>query len=621
MFGKKTATLLIILTSIAITAYASNHLKIPATSAQENLTPWVTMYMEPSNITDLNISETFDMLIKIKNFTDLYSWQCGIEWDPSILEVTNVIFGKALWSESVFAVLAPTRSTNPMPGTIDNVAGQIYPPYAEALTGTGGVTGASPDTGYNIMKVTFRVKSYAPEGTEIRFNVSDPYGPVSCWAQYPNVSTLLTPTFANAMVYTVAPVLPKSPIANFTWTPTNPIIYRNVTFDASNSLPGFDGTNNRPITEYRWDFNGDLTFELNTTEPTATHSFDETGDHDVTLEVYAPGNYPPDVPDTNRTTKTITVIPPPPTPVSPTLVYIDKPTINATTLGETVEVTVKIQDFIQLYVWQVGVKWDPAILNCTDAIAGPDLTTSVFKVLAPGRYTLYVSPIINNTAGKIEPAAESLTTPGEGVTGQAGVSYDLMKLTFKVIGTGVTDLHLYEVATHYYPPVDGFPWEGQTLIIDTYTVRVTEGDFTLQILTNSTGLYSDIYGYEFCGPPSNTITFTILARSYKAQFANTTSGFTNITIPKALMWVNDLSEWNVLVNGQSVQVTVSENSTHYSLYFTYDHRTDGDPEQPYPHEIIIHSTYAIPEYPNILLLMFLLAIMSTALLLKKRLTK
>jgi len=572
-----------------------------------------TMAIRPSKSTGLEILEEFYVDITFRDFTDLYGWQVGIQWDPSKLECTDVLYGKAAWPESIFAVLAPARTTLPMTGTIDNAAGQIYPPYAESLTGTGGVTG-TPGTEYKLMRVFFKVKGFAPEGTTISFIVSDPYGPVSCWSKWPNVAELLTPAFENATIYTVAPAVPESPVANFTWSPINPIVFHNVTFDASVSTPGFDGTAICPITEYRWDFDGDGTFELNTTDPVVIHKFDWYGDYDVTLEVYAPGNYPPDVPDTDRITKTVTVSPPPPTPVSPTTVYIDQPVINATTIGQTITVTVKIKDFIQLWGWQLGVKWDPTILNCTSVTAGQELSTSVFKVLAPGRFTIYIPATINQTGGYIIPAAECLTYPGEGVTGEAGVSYDLMKLTFEVKGTGVTNLHLYEVATTYYPPISGTPPEGQTIIIDTYTVRTNMGDFTIYILTNSTGLYSDIYGHTF-SMDTKELHFIILARSYKIQSAETSYGFANVTIPKALVTVTSLDEWVVFVNGEAVAVTPSQNATHYFLYFTYPHRTDGDPTSPYPHEIII-----VPEYLNPMLAVLVLTAFAT-LLIKKQLYK
>jgi PKD repeat protein len=163
------------------------------------------------------------------------------------------------------------------------------------------------------MRVTFKVKGFAPEGTTISFIVSDPYGPVSCWAKWPDVSTLLTPAFESATIYTKAPPTPFGPTATFTYTPTYIEVGTSVWFDASGSRPGFDGTATCPITEYRWDFDGDLEWDVVGGPDTAkivTHAYDEAGDYNVTLEVYAPGNYPQGVPDTDRITKTITVFAP-----------------------------------------------------------------------------------------------------------------------------------------------------------------------------------------------------------------------------------------------------------------------------------------------------------------------
>jgi len=270
-----------------------------------------TMYLTATKTTGLTIGEKFYVEVLIKDFTDLYGWQVGLLFDKNVLEVDTtdpsggVQYGKLSWSESIFAVLAPSRSTNPMAGTIDNANGQIYPPYAEALTGSGGVTGTA-GTGYKLMKVAFKVKGYAPTGTTISFYESDPFGIVSAWTQWPNVGDLLAPAYESLTVYTEAPPAPHGPTAKFSWLPLFPTEGATVNFDASASTPGFDGTNICPITQYRWDWNGDLVFDDTTASPTITHVFATAGDYPVTLEVYAPGA----TPDTDRITKTVKVLPP-----------------------------------------------------------------------------------------------------------------------------------------------------------------------------------------------------------------------------------------------------------------------------------------------------------------------
>jgi hypothetical protein len=79
--------------------------------------------------------------------------------------------------------------------------------------------------------------------------------------------------------------IPHSPIANFTESSETPRVYEPVYFDASPSLPGFDGDDECPITEYRWDF-GDGTTGAG---KTIKHVYYKPGDYVVTLTVYAPG--------------------------------------------------------------------------------------------------------------------------------------------------------------------------------------------------------------------------------------------------------------------------------------------------------------------------------------------
>jgi hypothetical protein len=78
---------------------------------------------------------------------------------------------------------------------------------------------------------------------------------------------------------------PRSPVANFTEYPETPYVYQPVYFDASTSLPGFDGDDECPITEYHWDF-GDGTTGIG---KTVKHVYNKPGDYVVTLTVYAPG--------------------------------------------------------------------------------------------------------------------------------------------------------------------------------------------------------------------------------------------------------------------------------------------------------------------------------------------
>jgi FG-GAP repeat/PKD domain len=72
----------------------------------------------------------------------------------------------------------------------------------------------------------------------------------------------------------------QSPIASFTWTPSNPKANQTVTLEASASTDT-DGT----ITNYEWDWNNDGTYEDSQTTATITHSWSQAGSYPVILRV------------------------------------------------------------------------------------------------------------------------------------------------------------------------------------------------------------------------------------------------------------------------------------------------------------------------------------------------
>lgn len=72
--------------------------------------------------------------------------------------------------------------------------------------------------------------------------------------------------------------------------------------------------------------------------------------------------------------------------------------------------------------------------------------------------------------------------------------------------------------------------------------------------------------------------------SYRIEGASGTAGFSNITIPKALM----SGTFNVQLDGRPITFTLKENANITSLYFTYTHTS---------HTIIVMSTNVIPEFP------------------------
>ncbi|MCJ7719540.1 PKD domain-containing protein [Candidatus Bathyarchaeota archaeon] len=130
----------------------------------------------------------------------------------------------------------------------------------------------------------------------------------------------LTHTYANATIYTITlnvtdsnglcnteqkqvqVVQPHGPKAESSVVPETANVGELVEFNATNSQPGWNGTNQAPITEYRWDF-GDGN-KTTTTTPIIYHAFSSSGTYYPTLTVYASGA----TPETNMNTHRVTII-------------------------------------------------------------------------------------------------------------------------------------------------------------------------------------------------------------------------------------------------------------------------------------------------------------------------
>jgi len=111
--------------------------------------------------------------------------------------------------------------------------------------------------------------------------------------------TLPGTTWTGVFVFAVQPYGPE---AEFEAIPDTASTGESIKFDASASLPGWNGTHEMPITEYRWDF-GDGN-QTTTSTPTVYHGFSSSGIYYVTLTVYAPGA----TPEMDSTTHKVTVI-------------------------------------------------------------------------------------------------------------------------------------------------------------------------------------------------------------------------------------------------------------------------------------------------------------------------
>jgi hypothetical protein len=295
------------------------------------------------------------------------------------------------------------------------------------------------------------------------------------------------------------------------------------------------------------------------------------------------------------------------------LIYMSPSTIVGTTVGQNFSAYMMMKYFSDLYGWQAGLNWNPAVLNLTSVDIGDTLLpNNVFHLLDPTVPNAYIptSPVINNVAGTLGYMAQALSGVVPGVNASDGTGYYLMKLNFIVVGAGVSDLHLA------YTKIINSALKTVALdLLDVFTaVYPSPGgtQYPVQILTNSTGTSSPECGIskqQFI-QAHMTLNFTVTISTTVAKY-----GFCNVTIPKTLMSCATLSNWVVKINGASPLSfpTPTANATHTFIYFTYNQPSS----KPYTLNVQIISTSAVPEFSAATTLPLLMIISLIAVILGK----
>jgi len=296
-------------------------------------------------------------------------------------------------------------------------------------------------------------------------------------------------------------------------------------------------------------------------------------------------------------------------PPDPALIYMDPPTIVGETIGQTFSAFMMVKDFADMYLWQAGLYFNPAVLKCNSVDGGPTLTDDVFDVLTTNP-TMYVPVSINNALGKVGSGSQGLVGVVPGVTGVAGVGYKLLKFNFEVIGVGVSDLHIHSMFI-----LNSVGTKMKLNLLDVFTAVYPPSDGTLYpvyILTNSTGTANPTCGLSqhLFTPTNKELNFTVTIST-----AVSPKGFCNVTIPKTLMSCTDINAWAVLINAASPLSfpTPTQNGTHTFIYFEYNQPSAS----PYTLKIQIKSTWVVPEFPTAIILPLLMMITLITVILGK----
>jgi hypothetical protein len=200
--------------------------------------------------------------------------------------VTSTLSGKWFYLDNV------TGPSSPITVTADtNVSGN-YKIFSSAFT-------YSPADSYVNMTITFdaSASTAGPNATIIQYEWD--FGDGSPKASNTTPVTTHVYTFPNnytvtlnvtnsqglwgttSKIITISP--PTGPQADFTWNPSTPRANQTVTFDATGSKPGWNGTGHPPIVNYTWDFgDGNIT---NGYYPTIVHTYATEGNYTVRLDI------------------------------------------------------------------------------------------------------------------------------------------------------------------------------------------------------------------------------------------------------------------------------------------------------------------------------------------------
>lgn len=255
---------------------------------------------------------------------------------------------------------------------------------------------------------------------------------------------------------------------------------------------------------------------------------------------------------------------------SNTIVYASPATINGTEIGigNTFTVGVNISNAIDVFGWQASMTYNTTLLE----LATP---TSVYigEFIQDFGYPFVGYPgQINQTSGEIKDYSCMFQGDYKG-----SGSGRLMYATFRVKANGISDIHLSDVKVIDYNKVYDYPSMVRFQIADTYTT-IYYMPWKIDILSNSTGIETRT---EYVGDAPVNVrlgsglydhSFSVPAAMLHFNATGPFPGHLNATIPKTLIQLDYSDQLLPIVDGiplRSNERTITENGTHYFLYFDY----------------------------------------------------
>jgi len=217
-----------------------------------------------------------------------YTWNFG---DGNITSVSNPIITHYYKNPGNYTVMLNVTDSEGLKDTLTREISVAGVPSPQA------VFDYSPDLPYVYENILFNASaSTTGTGTITSYtwnfgdgNITSVSNPIithsySLAGNYTITLTILNSIGQNATTSKTITILPISgPTANFTWSPIKPRYNQTVTFDASASTPGWNGTMHPPIAYYVWDFgDGNIT---TTIDAAIYHVYAQEGNYTVKLTV------------------------------------------------------------------------------------------------------------------------------------------------------------------------------------------------------------------------------------------------------------------------------------------------------------------------------------------------
>jgi hypothetical protein len=195
-------------------------------------------------------NQAFTLNVTVTTAINIANWTVGLSWNSSVLNCTGFTYINQFFN-------ATTRAS----GTISNTAGNFTKPYSASTTTPVNGTGT-------LAQATFKVINYGNTWISLTAKLLNSTGaPIP----YP-----VTDAFFELMSF-------YGPTAEFTYSPLTPNAKWIITFNASASSPGFNGSAWIPIANYTWNF-GDAN-KTTTSSPVIKHSYASVGSYPVNLTV------------------------------------------------------------------------------------------------------------------------------------------------------------------------------------------------------------------------------------------------------------------------------------------------------------------------------------------------